>query len=59
MTERIVERIGRRVNTNVQPWYRAKVNELAHFLVKRIKEDIGILEKIESNECEKAEVLVK
>jgi hypothetical protein len=59
MTERIVERIGKRVNPNTQFWNQAKVKEIAHFLVRKIKEDTFALEKIESNEYKKLEVLVK
>ncbi len=60
MTERIVESIGsRKMSADIQPWYRAKVNELAFFFVERIKKDSGFLERIESVECEKSEVLVK
>ncbi len=60
MTERIVERIGsKEITASLKPWYGAKVNELALFLVERIKKDSGFLERIESSECEKSEVLTK
>lgn len=59
MTETIVERISRKINKDVQGWYQAKVNEMAHFIVKKIKEDTAALRKIESNKEEGLEVLVK
>jgi hypothetical protein len=59
MTERIIERIGRKINNDVLGWYQAKVNEMAHFIVKKIKEDTAALKRIESNKHEELEVSVK
>jgi len=59
MTERIIEWISRKTNKDVQGWYQAKVNEMAHFIVKKIKEDTAALKRIESNKQEELEVLVK
>jgi hypothetical protein len=59
MTERIIERISRKINKDVQGWYQATVNEMAHFIVKKIKEDTAALKKIESHKQEELEVLVK
>lgn len=59
MTERIVERIGRKINKDIQEWYQAKVGEMAHFIVRKIKEDTAALKKIESHKQEELEVLVK
>ena len=59
MTERIIERIGRKINNDVLVWYQTKVSEMAHFIVKKIKEDTAALKRIESNKQEELEVLVK
>ncbi len=59
MTEIIIERIGRKINNDVLGWYQTKVNEMAHFIVKKIKEDTAALKRIESNKQEELEVLVK
>ena len=59
MTEQIIERIGRKINKDVQGWYQTKVNEIAHFIVRKIKEDTVALKKIESHKQEELEVLVK
>ncbi len=59
MTERIIERVSRKINKDVQEWYQVKVNEMAHFIVRKIKEDTAALNRIESNKHEELEVLVK
>ena len=59
MIERILERISRKTNKDVQGWYQTKVSEMAHFIVRKIKEDTGALKKIESHKQEELEVLVK
>lgn len=59
MTERIIERIGKEINKDVQEWYQAKVNEMTHFIVKKIKEDTAALKKIESNKYKELEVSLK
>lgn len=59
MTERIIESIGRKINNDIQGWYQTKVNEMAHFIVRKIKEDTAALKRIESNKQEELEVLVK
>ena len=59
MIERITERISRKINKDVQGWYQTKVNEMAHFIVRKIKEDTAALKKIESHKQEELEVLVK
>jgi len=59
MTERIIEHIGKKINNDIQGWYQAKVNEMAHFIVRKIKEDTAALKKIESHKQEELEVLVK
>lgn len=59
MTERIIESIGKKVNSDIKGWYQAKVNEIAHFIVRKIKEDTAALKKIESHKQEELEVLVK
>ena len=37
MTERITERIGRKINNDIQVWYQDKVNEMAHFIVRNLR----------------------
>ena len=32
MTERIIERIGKKINKDVQEWYQTKVSEMTHFI---------------------------
>ena len=59
MTERIIEHIGKKVNSDIHGWYQAKVSEMAHFIVREIKEDTAALKKIESHKPEELEVLVK
>ncbi len=59
MTERIIEHIGRKTNNDVLGWYQTKVSEMAHFIVRKIKEDTVALKKIESHKQEESEVLVK
>jgi len=59
MTERIIERVAKRTNGDIQKWYQAKVTEMAHFLVKRVKEDAATLKKVRSNECKALEVMTK
>ena len=59
MTERIVERISRRKNDDILGWYQTKVNAMAHFLIRRIKEDTSALKVIESKEYEELEVAIK
>ena len=59
MTERIIESIGKKVNSDIKGWYQARVNEIAHFIVRKIKEDTAALKKIEYHKQEELEVLVK
>ena len=59
MTERIIESIGKKVNSDIKGWYQVKVSEMAHFIVRKIKEDTATLKKIESHKQEELEVLVK
>lgn len=59
MTERIIERISRKTNNDVLGWYQTKVSEMAHFIVRKIKEDTAALKIIESNKHEELEVSVK
>lgn len=57
MMVRITERVGKKINVDRRGWYQTKVNEIAHFFVQRIKEDVVAVEKIESNKYEELEVL--
>ena len=59
MTEKIIELIGSKINKDVQGWYQAKMSEMAHFIVKKIKEDTAALKKIESHTPEELEVSIK
>ncbi len=59
MIERIIEHIGKEINNDIQGWYQAKVNEIAYFIVRKIKEDTAALKKIESNKYKELEVSIK
>ena len=59
MTDRIIESVNGMVNKDTKGWYQTRVTEMAHFLIKRIKEDNAALRTIESVKCEKMEVTVK
>ncbi len=37
--EKIIEKIGRKMNKNLPIWYQGKVIELAGFFVKKLKEE--------------------
>ena len=59
MTDRIIESVNGMVNKDTKGWYQTRVTEMAHFLIKRIKEDNTALRTIESVKCERVEVIVK
>ena len=59
MIDRIIESVNGMVNKDTKGWYQTKVTEMAHFLVRRIKEDNTALKTIESVKCKKMEVTVK
>jgi len=37
--EKIIEKMGRKMNKNLSLWYQGKVIELAGFFVKKLKEE--------------------
>ena len=59
MIDRIIESVNGRVNEDTEDWYQTKVSEMAHFLVRKIREDNAALKTIESVKCERLEVTVK
>ena len=59
MIDRIIESVNGRVNKDAGDWYQTKVSEMAHFLVRRIREDSAVLKTIEFVKDKKLEVTVK
>ena len=56
--EKVIEKMGRKINKDLPIWYQGKVIELAEFFVKKLKEENVPINNA-AFEHEELEVLVK